>query len=354
MKSQSESRDALLVQELLSPFRERPLAVEPAAESEARVQRIVPNLEEFTRGLVATRRRHQLYRRGGWLLAALSAGVGAGLLYGRMDEPVPFDGVAAFNGVTVSGELVQVGEREERTILSGSLEVSPLGRVETKETGAEITTREGLDLTLGPATSARIGELGGTRPIQRVRLESGSLECKVPKLPSGSQFSVVTPDALVVVHGTRFTVEVQPDEDGSPRTCVRVSEGKVAVHGKASEPVFLLPGEQLGCTVRESEATSLVPVPAEALELSQSQKPVVSASAKRSRALSTSGKRPVLEEQGTLARETALLQAAVGAEQRGDVEGARAKLHELLSQYPNSPLGEDARLMLGRLTSRQP
>jgi hypothetical protein len=348
MRSQSESQEALLVQELLSPFRERPIAVEPAEESEARVQRIVPNLEQFARQLVATRRRRSLYRRGGWLLAALSAGVGAGLLYGRIDDDTSSD------GVTVSGELVQVGDREQRTVLSGSLEVSPLGRVETKTTGAEITTREGLDLVLGPLTSARIGQIGGSRPKQRVRLESGSIECKVPKLPSGSQFSVVTPDALVVVHGTRFSVEVQPDEDGAPNTCVRVTEGKVAVHGKAPEPVFLLPGQQFGCdipTAPEKAAQAVANEPA-GTPSEADQRPNVRN--KRPRVALDSAKKPVVEERGTLAEETALLQAAVGAEQRGDITGARANLHELLTKYPKSPLGEDARLMLERLSSREP
>jgi ferric-dicitrate binding protein FerR (iron transport regulator) len=172
----------------------------------------------------------------------------------------------------------------------------------------------------------------------------------------------VTPDALVVVHGTRFAVEVQPDEDGAPHTCVRVTEGKVAVHGKTPEPVFLLPGEQFGCSttvadlpLEESEASE----PAEAAVDAPTDLPQ-SASNKRSRP-SVDRRRPVAPAglhpsagQGTLAKETALLQAAVGAEQRGDTATARSKLNELLGKYPKSPLREDARLMLRRLSARQP
>lgn len=347
MKSESESREALLVQELLSPFRERPIAVEPVEQSEARVQRIVPKLERFTQELVLAQRRRSMFRRGTWLLAALAAGVGAGLLYGRLDDSPPFE------GVIVSGELVQVGDREERTLLSGSLDVSPLGRVETRGTGAEITTHQGLDLRLGPDTSARIGQLGGTRPKQRVRLELGSIDCKVPKLPSGSEFSVVTPDALVVVHGTSFSVDVQPDEDGVPHTCVKVSEGKVAVHGKGAAPVFLMGGEQFGCSTSTADSPAEPTSTPESLEaeLADTSEAVEQVTSKR-RVLEKRRK-PVVAEQGTLARETALLQAAVGAEQRGDVREARARLNELLTKYPESPLREDARLMLQRLSARQ-
>jgi hypothetical protein len=319
------------------------LAVEPSEVAEARLQRIVPRLEEFTQRVVASKRRRTKWTRGVWLLAALSTGVGAGVLYGRMSDDAP-----ATEGVLVSGQLVQVGSHE-RTILSGSLELSPLGRVETRAVGAQISTREGLDVELGPSTSARIGQLGGTRQTQRVRLESGSLSCRVPKLGDGREFSVVTPDALVVVHGTRFSVEVQPDEDGTSRTCVRVAEGLVSVHGKSTEPVFLQPGEEFGCAAQKGVSVSELPeVPTHSVEAEPVRSPREPVKVGSSRNAESTPQR------GTLEQEMGLLQAAVRAEQRGDVSAARARLRELLQKYPKSPLAQEARLMNERLSARQP
>jgi hypothetical protein len=341
MRLELESDEALRAQDLLGPFRERPLAVESHDVAEARLRRIVPHLEAFTQRAVASKRRRTQWTRVTWLLAALSTGVGAGVVYGRFSDETP-----ALEGVRVSGELVQVGD-QERTILSGSLEVSPLGRVETREVGAHISTNEGLDVELGPATSARIGQLGGSRRSQRVRLESGSIRCRVPKLGDGREFSVVTPDALVVVHGTRFSVEVRQGEDGEAQTCVRVNEGLVSVHGRSAEPVFLRPGEELGCAARKAAlSVSDLPEVVDSVEVDSSEAP------RASRGPARAG-RSTSVQQGTLRKETALLQAAVRAEQRGDVAGARSRLNELLQKYPKSPLAEEARLMNDRLSSRQ-
>lgn len=335
MRPSLDSEDALATASLLSPLRERPLAVEPVETAEARLRRIVPQLEALTSELVAKRGRRKGWSRAGWLLAALATGLGAGVLYARSSAPEEAD------GLIVSGELVEIDAADERTKLSGSLEVSPLGRVETGEAGARISTREGLDVELGPLTSARIGQLGGGRLAQRVRLDSGSIRCSVPKLAAGREFSVATPNALVVVHGTRFSVEVEPTEDGIKETCVRVTEGRVAVHVTGAPVVFLGPGEQHGCAPQVSaQSQATLPAPAPQPELAKGESATPSAP-----------KANPAKAEGTLEREVELLQAALRAEQNGDLEGARQKLRRLLQRYPSSPLREDATSMLRRLSS---
>src|SRR6185503_14934704 len=70
--------------------------------------------------------------------------------------------------------------------------------------------------------------------------------CAVPRLSPGSSFSVVTPNAKVVVHGTKFSVRVDSSEAGVTRTCVRVREGLVAVH-HAAGTAMLHANEAWGC-----------------------------------------------------------------------------------------------------------
>lgn len=350
-ESTPEAQEFLATQQLLSPFRERPIAVESTEAAEARLHRIVPHLESYTQGLLQAQRRRRVSTRGAWLLAALALGVSAGLFYGRFDDSTAVD------GITIAGELVQVGAADERTVLRGNLEVSALGRVETHELGARISTHEGLDLDLGPGSKALVGRLGGSAERQRVRLDAGHLSCSVPKLGEAREFSVVTPDARVVVHGTRFTVDVREAEGGKPHTCVRVTEGKVSVHGVGADAntaaVFLTAGSQYGCEIPEAKAQL------DAAELEgaaegvagQLYEDLAEADSRDSARKAANSLNPTRAPgaTGTLEAETHLLQAALRAERRGDRRESRARANELLARYPRSPLRKDAELLLDRL-----
>lgn len=77
----------------------------------------------------------------------------------------------------------------------------------------------------------------------RIALRSGLLGVAVPKLAPGGSLRVVTADAEVIVHGTRFAVsKLQANA-----TEVRVHEGLVEVQpiGGGRQPVFLRGGEKL-------------------------------------------------------------------------------------------------------------
>ncbi len=75
---------------------------------------------------------------------------------------------------------------------------------------------------------------------ERLELRGGSVALAVPHLPNGHTLAVVTQDAAVLVHGTRF--RVYQDERG---TSVRVTQGLVEVRpaGEGRKPIFLRPGQ---------------------------------------------------------------------------------------------------------------
>jgi hypothetical protein len=75
----------------------------------------------------------------------------------------------------------------------------------------------------------------------RLVVEAGGVTSRVPKLKAGEHYQVETPQALVSVHGTRFTVT----RASASTTRVEVTEGLVSVDPPGWRPAFFLrPGEQ--------------------------------------------------------------------------------------------------------------
>lgn len=75
----------------------------------------------------------------------------------------------------------------------------------------------------------------------RLVVERGGVTSSVPKLKAGEHYLVETPQAVVSVHGTRFTVT----RASATTTRVEVTEGLVSVDPPGWRPAFFLrPGEQ--------------------------------------------------------------------------------------------------------------
>jgi hypothetical protein len=75
----------------------------------------------------------------------------------------------------------------------------------------------------------------------RLVVEQGGVTSSVPKLKAGERYLVETPQAVVSVHGTRFTVT----RTSATTTRVVVTEGLVSVDPPGWRPAFFLrPGEQ--------------------------------------------------------------------------------------------------------------
>jgi ferric-dicitrate binding protein FerR (iron transport regulator) len=188
-------------------------------------------------GRVAERRASRLRQRKQWSFAALAAGV---------------------IGVTIGGwQLVRedrsgverAGVRVERASAGVALLASDGALLAARRAlfdGERIETHAG-DAELGFPSGARVQvtEQSSVRVVHALEdeaffLSSGKVDVEVPKLGAG-QFSVRTPDARVVVHGTHFSVAVG-SRAGQPQTRVEVSRGLVSVETGAGE-VWLSAGQ---------------------------------------------------------------------------------------------------------------
>jgi hypothetical protein len=338
--------DATRAQRLLAPLRERPHSVD-SARAEVRRARVVPRLR---RHLASVALKRQNSRRVRYLLVGLAAVLGAGVCgaaFERFGVPQPALAHRAGEIRAVQGHLVHRVSGAEHTVLAGDRLVVPVaGELRTDQTsGASLETEAGLRLDLDANSRMSLSEMADQGPERRVELRGGQLACAVPKLTPGSTFSVVTPNARVVVHGTKFTVRVDSSEAGVTRTCVRVREGLVAVH-HATGRAMLHAGEAWGCPGEEPVARN--EIPANAL-------PKVPANARRAAPINSTlgsprkGTPPRPSREGTLARETELLQSALAAERGGRREVATAALTQLLATYPESPLSPEAREALKRV-----
>lgn len=309
----------------LAPLRDGPVAVESPEQLDERRERALRSLRVYVEQYAEQGRRKRTRKRALWAFAAAAAVAGVSFSVGMLSSAS-----TSVPAVTLEGQLYRVGE-------SGAVSAqdiwSAVGRVQSADSPARLTTNDGLDLTLAPHTTASFAKLG-TRENQAVQLYKGHLTCQVPKQRPGSRFAVKTPDALVTVRGTRFSVQVVPEADGTSRTCVRVTEGSVHVaSGKLGQ--LLEPGQSWGCEPKAPEDEVVVVQPSADPESTETQSPRIAAR-----------KAPV---RSTLQQETQILQAAVAAERAGRADEARQQLNRLLGQYPGSPLAPEARTLLKRL-----
>jgi len=313
---------------LLAVLRDRPVSVDPA-RTEARREKQLPLLEARVREIAARRSRSRTRRIVAGCFAAVAAVAIVGVALRQFEEKPAVAAGAEIRAI--EGRLSYGDGAAERAVAQGdSLTLPVEGEVRTSGSEATLETSRGLRMHL--ESGARLGLSGLSRNglDGSVRLDQGQMTCAVPKLHGGSLFSVVTPNARVVVHGTRFSVRVDSAEAGVTRTCVRVTEGVVAVHHGTAE-TMLHAGDEWGCEVRPSAATAPDPV-------------------RPPRAASRGRAAPAVR--GTLAEETALLQGALAAERKGHPGAASVSAARLVAQFPESPLAPEARALLDRVSAK--
>lgn len=212
----------------------------------------------------------------------------------------------------------------ERSLATGS-EVKTGAEVKTKPGSTlELKTALGAQLSVAGSSELRLAASEASGSIERVDLALGSISVKVPKLGPQRQFRVSTPDTLVIVHGTEFSVTVRKDAAGRANTVVEVTSGRVEVRKKHAV-------EFLGAGAAWSSGESA------AVEASDS-KPAP-ASAQPAPAVAPAG-----PPRGTLAQANALLSSALEASRQGNDTLALARLDDLLRRYPASPVADNARV----------
>jgi hypothetical protein len=204
---------------------------------------------------------------------------------------------------------------------------------------ATLTLPRDVHVELGEKTETRV-ELAGIDE-ERLRLALGSTAVSVPKPGGPKTFSVVTPDARVVVHGTIFQVIVEEDPVSHRlRTRVSVTRGSVFVESAAGTRL-LQAGESWSSRppdepVIDSGPAGSAEPPPDSASPSTSARP-------RSAA-------PIRHE--TLRAQNSLFQAALDARNAGNQAAVVSSLTELLRRYPETPLAQEAELALFRALKR--
>ena len=345
--------------ELLAPMRDGPVALSGAAEGASRRQRLLPGVRAAVAATPARRLRTRRLRRAGIGAAASCVLLAAALVLGRQrpSEPELAAAPAMVHVEALGSEApIFVDAHGTAHALTGDAPLAGPGELRSPASSwSRVLTARGARIELAPRARLRItpGTPGtpGTsakreEPEADLQLERGEAHCSVPKLGAHGRFSIATPDARVVVHGTVFSVKVGEAAAGS-RTCVRVNEGLVEVQHRGGSS-YLRPGMQWGCEaepeVRAAAAATPASPPAAVSATTEEQEPALGARAARARASKLAARRTARSKlSGTLAQETALLASALSAERDGDQSRARSLFSELMIRHPRSPLAPEAR-----------
>jgi hypothetical protein len=264
----------------------------------------------------------------------LAVGAAGALRFHRVHDSRPVAAVPAAQSspatavaLRVSSGVVVATRRGEPVVVSAASE-EHLAEGDSVRTGPDASATlflpRGVRVELSRATKASV--VSAQELDQKLALDIGETRISVPKPGGPHTFSVTTPDARVVVHGTEFTVHVdEVDGSGKTRTSVSVVRGSVSVINATGERL-LSPGQSWSADKSESVAD---PVAAPATSL---QSPP--------RARFSSAK----ESPSSLAEQNRLFQAALDARRTGDAAAALKFIDELFARYPDTTLAQEARL----------
>lgn len=343
------------VSRALRPLRGGVVPVLDAASEERRRERVAARVLEVSRALSARRERR---RRVAFhvALAALVGGVTCALLLwlGPWRGPAPVAVNAASEVRLIAGQAS----------LRDGAGLAPLAPGEhTLPSGSELVTgaEQSAELVLSSRTTLRVAPasqvgLSRERPDddafeERVRLRAGGVTLRVPKLGARGKVAVETPDALVEVHGTQFSVRLIEHAPRPPYTEVRVHEGRVLVRS-GEQRQFLGAGDVWSSRREEKLQVPpvLPPVAADpAPGLAAPQEVDKSARRETSRARTPRRARPSPPLPSELAAQNRLLEAAELARKSGLPALALRRLDELIARYPDAELAHNARVERFRL-----
>jgi hypothetical protein len=190
------------------------------------------------------------------------------------------------------------------------------------------------------------------RSQEALFLARGGVDVEVPKLEPTHGFSVETPDARVMVHGTRFSVVVEPTADG-PRTRVQVVHGIVSVQHVGRE-VFLTAGQSWGAASSDGSSAGQGPATGAASEVDAGLDDDVEvdeatpAPAVDEKQGVRSGARRDFDSR-ELADQNRRFARAMAHKKHGQPRAALRELAGILRRYPGSPLTQEVRVERLRL-----
>jgi ferric-dicitrate binding protein FerR (iron transport regulator)/tetratricopeptide (TPR) repeat protein len=131
------------------------------------------------------------------------------------------------------GDDHQVAQAKLALPVGGALAVAPESRALLRWGGARVAVE-------GGTTGARVQLTASRSQARELRLERGRVVLDVDPLAVGAELAVLTPEARVTVHGTRFLVE-----SSAAGTTVAVDRGRVRV-GRRTQSIEVTAGQRLG------------------------------------------------------------------------------------------------------------
>lgn len=298
--------------EILKQWGRMPVSVDDGAEDPARRGRVVANIARSIRQSAEQRERARK-RRTVWALLAAAAVI-----------------ALAVTGIFGARSI-------DRKPVAGDNVSTPSGA------GARLVFASGVEVDVAAGARAHVAEASGSEEI--LALELGEVSVHAPPLGARS-FAVHTPEARVVVHGTRFSVHVTSTPAGTA-TEVKVTEGTVAVL-RDGERTLLTPGQSWSSRAATQAAAPAPPPAAPAEAPAEADKPA----RKPGASAAAPAPKVAVTDPSALAEQNKLFAAAVSARQRGDDRTALNHLNQLLARHPTSPLAPEARVERFRALKR--
>jgi hypothetical protein len=316
--------------------------LDPASEH-ARRERVAARVVELTRTLETKRQRQRRWTLGVALAALVAAASAVAVVWPGGPDAVELAARPSLEVRLLSGEA-SLHEGSEVVPLSGSVLLDPDAALVTPpNASAELRLSSSTELSVAPASEVRISRRRPSPEVfeERVRLQAGRVALAVPKLGARGAVSVETRDALVEVHGTRFSVQVVQEAPGVEFTEVKVREGRVLVRA-AGESHMLGAGDSF---------STRPPAPAAPAPVVEPPAPAAPETAER-KVRKTSTPRRSAPSPSELADQNRLLEAAELAQRGGMPRLAVERLERLIARYPESELAHNARVERFRVLER--
>jgi hypothetical protein len=276
--------------------------------------------------------------------AAIALGLGGATLSAPGSAPAP---PPAARIRAQSGHVVVVRDGQASSASSAATDI--LNEADELRTASAATARLALEsramIEVGQGTTLRVLRLRGDLG-EHLHLARGRVDVDVPESRIGPGLRVETPDALVTVHGTRFSVDVRA-ESGTTLTRVNVLRGRVEVESRGMR-ALLGPGAEWSSRPRSAER----PGPPEGTDARHAPSGADKPAARPGKAQDVPRPATSGADRSTLAEENRLYEQALAEARRGNSAAALDGLAHLMRTYPHSPLLQNATVERFRILRR--
>ncbi len=340
--------------ELLAAWRDEPL--DRSARDKSDEARQINRAAAVLRGIAARRQRRTRWTRAGAGLAvaaAVAAGVVGAWSFDRQGVADRVEGIEPGVRVVSSQNSLRL-TNAAGTAVARDVTLVEGTALETAEAPAEIAFASGARTHISNRAVLNIIEAGRSGS-ESILLSRGRVEVDVPERVRPQVFSVRTPDALVVVHGTRFSVEV-----ARGLTRVAVTRGVVAVTSGGKEVRLTAGDEWPPPVVSAPVVPDPVPAPAEtSAQASERKEPARAAQSERVSKASAAHRARQARAGGrgarydsTLSEENRLFSLAMAKKKAGNPDSALSDVEAFIARHPDSVLSQEAEVERFRLLHR--